>query len=199
MISNDCVDTEKIPESSQDAEEASNETLEAKKQESDIKNEASKEAKAEDTPQKKLEEAETKYLYLYSEFENFRRRVERDKSEFIKFGHESFLKDLLQVLDNFDRAIIHAKGLVKEKGDSISSINQGVEMIRYQLMECLKTQGVETIATEGKKFDPNFHEALSEEESDKAAGEIVREERKGYMLYNRLLRASGVVLSKGKK
>ncbi|MCO5141893.1 MAG: nucleotide exchange factor GrpE [Oligoflexia bacterium] len=199
MISNDYVETEKDTESASTTEADSADKTAEKTDKNSEKSTAEGGINPENSLQKKLEEAETKYLYLYSEFENFRRRVERDKSEFIKFGHEGFLKDLLQVLDNFERAISHAKTLVKEKGDAVSSINQGVEMIHYQLLESLKNQGVEIIATEGKKFDPNFHEALSEEESEKPEGEIIREARKGYMLYGRLLRASGVVLSKGKK
>ena len=89
----------------------------------------------------KLQESEKKYLYLYSEFENFRRRMERDRLDYIKFGHESFLKDLLQVLDNFERAISHAKSLGGEKGSPLAQVGQGVEMIHYQFFEALKGQG----------------------------------------------------------
>lgn len=144
----------------------------------------------------KVQEADKKYLYLYSEFENFRRRNERERIDFLKFGHEGFLKDLLQVVDNFERAVMHAKGLNPEKGSPLAVVNQGVEMIQFQLMESLKAQGVTAITSVGAKFDPAFHEAVGEEESDSESGTILKEAQKGYMLHGRLLRAARVVISK---
>lgn len=146
----------------------------------------------------KLQEAEKKYLYLYSEFENFRRRNERERLEFLKFGHESFLRDLLQVLDNFERAIEHAKSLQgeKEKGSPLAQVSQGVEMIHYQMLDSLKNQGVTQFSTVGSKFDPAFHEAVGEEEADAAPGTIVKELQKGYSLHGRLLRPARVIVAK---
>lgn len=144
----------------------------------------------------KVLEAEKKYLYLYSEFENFRRRNERERIDYLKFGHESFLKDLLQVLDNFERAVSHAKTVAGEKGSPAAVITQGVEMIHFQLLEALKAQGATPISAVGAKFDPAFHEAVGEEESDKEPGTILKELQKGYMLHNRLLRAAKVSVAK---
>lgn len=144
----------------------------------------------------KAQEADKKYLYLYSEFENFRRRNERERIDFLKFGNEGFLKDLLQVVDNFERAVIHAKSLNPEKGSPLAVVNQGIEMIHFQLMESLKAQGVTTISAVGAKFDPAFHEAVSEEEGSAETGTILKEAQKGYMLHGRLLRAARVVISK---
>jgi molecular chaperone GrpE len=146
--------------------------------------------------QGKLQEAEKKYLYLYSEFENFRRRNERDRSEFLKFGHEGFLRDLLQVVDNFERAVIHAKSVAGEKGSVISQVCQGVEMIHFQLMETLKVQGVQSVNTLGAKFDPAFHEAVGDETSEQEAGTILKEVQKGYTLHGKLLRAARVIVAK---
>lgn len=146
--------------------------------------------------QTKLQEAEKKYLYLYSEFENFRRRNERDRLDYIKFGHEGFLKELLQVLDNFERAIAHAKSLGGEKGSPLAQVGQGVEMIAYQFSEALKAQGVTVVASLGQKFDPNLHEAAGEEEADAEPGTVIREELKGYRLHGRLLRPARVILAK---
>jgi molecular chaperone GrpE len=145
--------------------------------------------------QAKLQEAEKKYLYLYSEFENFRRRNERDRLEFLKFGHEGFLRDLLQVVDNFERALAHAKAL-GEKGSALSQVSQGVEMIHFQLMEALRHQGVAPVASMGAKFDPAVHEAVSDEESDKEPGTVLKEELKGYTLHGRLLRPARVVVAR---
>ncbi|MGZ3695315.1 MAG: nucleotide exchange factor GrpE [Bdellovibrionota bacterium] len=148
--------------------------------------------------QAKLQESDKKYLYLYSEFENFRRRAERDRLEFVKFGHEGFLKELLQVLDNFERALEHAKGLSAgtEKGSPVAQVGQGIEMIHYQLLEALKAQGVTEIKAVGAKFDPALHEAVSEEASDSEPGIVLKVMQKGYLLHGRLLRAARVVVAK---
>lgn len=146
----------------------------------------------------KCQEAEKKYLYLYSEFENFRRRNERDRADFLKFGHEGFLRDLLQVLDNFERAVAHAKSFEIEKGSPLFQVNQGVEMIHFQLLESMKAQGVTPIQTTGAKFDPALHEAVGEEESDVETGTILKELQRGYTLHGRLLRAAKVIVAKQK-
>lgn len=146
----------------------------------------------------KLLESEKKYLYLYSEFETFRRRIERERSDLLKFGHESFLRDLLQVVDNFERALAHAKSLNPEKGSPLALVNQGVEMIHYQMMEALKAQGTSPVLSKGAKFDPAFHEAVAEEESDQEPGTVLREDQRGFLLHGRLLRPARVVIAKKK-
>jgi molecular chaperone GrpE len=144
----------------------------------------------------KLQESEKKYLYLYSEFENFRRRNERDRLDFLKFGHESFLKELLQVMDNFERALAHAKSQGGEKGSPLVQVVQGIEMTHYQFLEALKDQGVTAVNSMGAKFDPTLHEAVGEEESKSEPGTVIREMQKGYSLHGRLLRPARVVLAK---
>ncbi|HEY8280725.1 MAG TPA: nucleotide exchange factor GrpE [Bdellovibrionota bacterium] len=146
--------------------------------------------------QTKVQEAEKKYLYLYSEFENFRRRNERERLDFLKFGHESFLKELLQVMDNFERALAHAKSLGGEKGSPLAQVIQGIEMIHYQYAEALRGQGVNPVAAMGQKFDPSLHEAVGEEEAEAEPGTVVREAQKGYLLHGRLLRPARVVVAK---
>jgi molecular chaperone GrpE len=146
----------------------------------------------------KLQEAEKKYLYLYSEFENFRRRNERDRLEYIKFGHEGFLRELLQVLDNFERAISHAASMGAEKGSPLAQVTQGVEMILQQMLDTLRGQGVTPIQATGAKFDPALHEAVAEEEADESveAGNVIKEAQRGYLLHGRLLRAAKVIVAK---
>ncbi len=157
----------------------------------------SRQAPAADDTQAKLQEAEKKYLYLYSEFENFRRRNERERLDFLKFGHEGFLKDLLQVMDNFERALDHARGLAGgEKGSPLSQVVQGLEMIAFQYAEALKGQGVTPIVSVGQKFDPALHEAVGEEEAKAEPGTVVKELHKGYMLHGRLLRPARVMVAK---
>lgn len=146
--------------------------------------------------QAKLQETEKKYLYLYSEFENFRRRNERDRLDYIKFGHESFLKNLLEILDNFERANAHAKSLGGEKGSPLAQVGQGIDMIQHQFFDALKGQGVTAIQAVGQKFDPALHEAVGEEEADAEPGSVVREVQRGYQLHGRLLRPARVILAK---
>lgn len=158
---------------------------------------ATTEAEALAEAQAKAQEAEKKYLYLYSEFENFRRRNERDRLDFLKFGHEGFLRDLLQVVDNFERAIAHAKASAgEEKGTPLASVTQGIEMIHFQMVEALRAQGVTIVATQGAKFDPALHDAVAEEESDAEPGTVIKEVQKGYLLHGRLLRAAKVIVAK---
>lgn len=161
------------------------------------KNEGNGQEKSElELTQEKLQQAEKKYLYLYAEFENFRRRMERDRLDFIKFGHESFLRDLLQVIDNFDRALVHAKSSNPEKTSALGNIVMGLEMTLFQFNDVLKAQGVTEVKSAGAKFDPSLHEAVSEEESDQEPGTILKELTKGYLLHGRLLRPARVVTAK---
>lgn len=155
-----------------------------------------KEGSATEEVEAKLQEEKTKYLYLYAEFENFRRRNERDRIEFLKYGHERLLRDLLLVLDNFERAIAQAKGMSAEKGSPLAAVSQGVEMIHHQFLDTLKSQGVSEIQTTGAKFDPALHEAVGEEESELESGMITKEQLKGYKLHDRLLRAAKVLVAK---
>jgi len=148
--------------------------------------------------QEKLQEMEKKYLYLYAEFENFRKRNEKERLDYIKFGHEGFLRELLQVMDNFERAVAHAKSMNLEKGSQVANIATGVEMILFQFSEALRAQGVTEIKSSGVKFDPSFHEAVGEEESEEESGTILKELTKGYLLHGRLLRPAKVITAKRK-
>lgn len=145
----------------------------------------------------KLEESEKKYLYLYSDFENFRRRTETERLNYIKYGHESFLRELLQVLDNFERGIQHAKTFNAEKSSPLGQMLFGLEMIYSQFVEALKSQGLVEVKTAGEKFNPAFHEAVSEEVSTTVeTNTILKEHTRGYLLHGRLLRAARVVTAK---
>ncbi len=148
--------------------------------------------------QEKLQESEKKYLYLYAEFENFRRRTERDRLDFLKFGHEGYLREVLQVVDNFERAISHAKTLGGENGGGLKQVCQGIEMIHFQMMEVLRNQGVAGLTAVGAKFDPNLHEAVGEEEAEAEAGTVLKEMQKGYTLHGKLLRPARVIVAKKK-
>lgn len=132
-------------------------------------------------------------LRTQAELDNYRKRVARDREDDLKRAQVGLLDRLLPVLDNFELGMIEVR-----KGDPKSPIVFGMEMIERQLKEFMAGSGVEAIEAEGKKFDPNLHEAISQEENAAVPeGHIVRQVRKGYKVRDRLLRAAMVVVSKG--
>ena len=128
-----------------------------------------------------------------AELENYRKRVAREREDDIKRTRAGLLEDLLPVLDNFELGMLEVR-----KGDPKSPIVVGMEMIERQLKDFMASAGVEAIDAIGADFDPNLHEAVSQEESKEVPeGKIIRQLRKGYKLRDRLLRAAMVVVSKG--
>jgi len=150
-----------------------------------------------DDLKKKLEEKEKeaadnydKYLRAIAELDNYRKRAARERTDIIKYGKEDIIKDILPFMDSLDRALEHDTGDIK-------AFKDGVALIREQLLGCLKKHGVEKIEAAGKDFDPNFHEALMQTESDQHEdNKIVSEMEKGYLLNGRLLRPSRVCVCK---
>lgn len=131
-----------------------------------------------------------RYLRTLADFDNFRKRSEREKGEFFKYALAGVMKDLLPVLDNFDRALEHA-----EEGDDF---HKGVAMIYKQLFSQLQKHGVTVIDEAGVAFDPNIHEAVVREENDTVPSHTVSEIlQKGYFLHDRLLRPAMVKVAVG--
>ena len=132
-------------------------------------------------------------LRAQAELDNYRKRVARERDEDFKRAQAVLLERLLPVLDNFDLGMMEVR-----KGDPKSPIVVGMEMIERQLKEFMSGSGVEVIETVGAKFDPNLHEAVSQEADAKTPeGNIIRQLRRGFRLRDRLLRAAMVVVSKG--
>jgi molecular chaperone GrpE len=132
-------------------------------------------------------------LRAQAELDNYRKRVARERDEDYKRAQAVLLERLLPVLDNFDLGMMEVR-----KGDPKSPIVVGMEMIERQLKEFMSGSGVEMIETVGVKFDPNLHEAVSQEDDAKIPeGHIIRQLRRGFRLRDRLLRAAMVVVSKG--
>jgi molecular chaperone GrpE len=141
-----------------------------------------------------LEALKDRYLRLQADFENHRRRTLKEREESARYGHENLVKDLLATVDNLDRAIDHAR---QSGGGDFQSMLQGVELVQRELLGALAKHGVEPIEAEGQPFDPNLHEAMGQEESDAVPpGTVVRELQKGYVLRDRLLRPTRVMVSK---
>ncbi|MCK9431623.1 MAG: nucleotide exchange factor GrpE [Candidatus Omnitrophica bacterium] len=134
-----------------------------------------------------------KMLRNQADLENARKRIEKEKQEFIKFANEGLILDLLNVLDDLERTV----DLAETGKEDLSAFTKGVEMILAHLYEMLKNHGVKPIEAEGKIFDPNFHEALMQIE-DKAVPEhtITEVLQKGYLIHGRVLRTAKVKVSK---
>lgn len=132
-------------------------------------------------------------LRLQADFDNNRKRLDKEKQDFVKFANEGIILELLNILDDLERSV----ELAETKHQDLSSFLKGVEMILAHLYEMLKEYGVKPIQSEGKLFDPDFHEALMQEEN-KGLPEhtIVEELQKGYLLNDRVIRTSKVKVSK---
>jgi molecular chaperone GrpE len=132
-------------------------------------------------------------LRKQAEFENYRKRVDREKSEFAQFAAAELMKELLNALDSFDLALRNAAA----EGTHAENTLRGFELIYKQLQDTLGRFGLKPIEARGKIFDPNFHQAVSTQVSAELEDNTVIEEmRKGYTLHGRLLRPAMVSVSK---
>ena len=142
----------------------------------------------------KADENWERLLRTTADFDNFKKRAAREKIESAQYATASVLQKLLPVLDNFEMALAAAQAATDAKNTSLSS---GVSMIQSQLKSVLGESGLEEIDAAGKPFDPNFHEAVSEQESaDVPEGHVLQQLRRGYKLKDRLLRAATVIVAK---
>ena len=134
---------------------------------------------------KKFEKMQEEFLRKAAEMENLRKRLEREKSDYLQYAMSDHLRELLGVMDNFERAL-ESKNQTEEE-----SFQKGVEMIHKQLYDLLLKQGVKQIEIEENRYDPHLHQAFLTEESDKVKELQVAEElQKGYTIHERLLRPS---------
>ncbi len=147
--------------------------------------------------ERELAEAKDRYLRLFADFDNFKKRILKEKSDIYEYGHEALLKELLPILDNFERALDSARKQREDGEGDISGIIDGLELILNQWVSFLGRVGVKPIEAVGKTFDPNLHEAIGQlEGGEESQGKVVSEAEKGYMLKNRLLRPARVVVGK---
>lgn len=147
-----------------------------------------------DKARQEASEAQDKLLRLAADFDNQRKRLQRDKETALKYAEESLIKELLPSLDNLERALSQDRS-----GENFSEqLLEGVEMTYRGLMTTLEKHGLQQLQSIGEPFDPNFHEALALEASSEVPEQrIMQEYEKGYLLKDRLLRAAKVVVSKG--
>lgn len=140
----------------------------------------------------KIKEAHEKMLRATADLENFKRRAQKEREEVQRFGVERLLKDLLPVADNLDRALEHSGAAV-----DLDSFRQGIQMTRKLFEDTLARHGVKVFSARGQPFDPRFHEAMQQVETDEVpANHVVSEVLKGYTLNERLVRPALVVVSR---
>ena len=141
--------------------------------------------------EKKLEEAQEQRKYDLAEAENYKKRALRERSELLRYNGEKVLRDLLEVADNFERAVSHAEGASKE------SLLEGLVMIKNGLLKVLEKNEVKAMNCEGEKFDPNVHEALTMcPAPGKEDGTVLAVNQQGYFFKDHLLRPAKVVVVK---
>jgi molecular chaperone GrpE len=142
--------------------------------------------------QKEIDELKDRLLYQQAEFENFKKIKSKEKQEVLRFGNETLIKELLPVIDNLERAIEHAG-----KTEEAKAIAEGVALTLSGFVKVLEKFDVARVEAVGKKFDPNLHEAVYQEESEEIEpGMVVGEFQKGYLMDGRLLRPSMVSVAK---
>ncbi|MEA2038229.1 MAG: nucleotide exchange factor GrpE [Thermodesulfobacteriota bacterium] len=142
--------------------------------------------------QKSAEDNFDQYLRSQAEMENIKKRFQKEKEGLIKYSNESLIKQLLHVIDSLEKAIAHS-----QDENSVDALREGLELTLKGLLDTLKKAGVEKVEALGETFDPNYHEAVLEQEDENLEpGKIVQEFQKGYVLNNRLIRPAMVIVSK---
>ncbi len=139
--------------------------------------------------EKELSELKDKYVRLYADFENYKKRVMREKEELLKYGNESLMSELITVVDHLELAIQHSK-------DSTEGIVEGVDITLKEMQNILKKYGISKIEALGEPFNPQLHHAMAQIESEGHENMVVEEFRKGYFFNDRLLRPAYVGVSK---
>ena len=140
------------------------------------------------------EERSDRMLRTIADYENSKKRAEREKAEFFKYAVEGVIKDIILVVDSIERGIESAK-----ESKDFESLNEGIQLIHKQLGELLKKRDVTVIQAQGELFDPNLHEAVMHIESeDVQENAVIEEFQRGYLLHDRVIRPSMVSVSRGK-
>ena len=188
--------TEDIKEQEAAAEEISEETDDTEKETGNDENadvtdkEKEPEEEKKDPKDAKIEELNDKVMRQMAEFDNFRKRTEKEKEQMFEVGAKSIIEKILPIIDNFERALEMAGSNEEEKQDPFMD---GMEMVYRQLMDELEKAGVKPIEAVGKDFDPEYHNAVMQEEGEEGqSGKVIKELQKGYMYRDSVVRHSMV-------
>ena len=175
-------------EESAEQEMVTEEAIETK--EADVSEEATEAEEVDELTllKQQLEEEQDRTVRLRADFENYKRRVQKDKEADYKYRAQSLLSDLLPVLDNLERALA-----VEATSEEAISLTKGVDMVYRSLVAAVEKEGLESVESEGKPFDPNLHHALMQEKDESQdSGIVLQELQKGYKLKDRILRPAMV-------
>lgn len=182
--------TEERNENLEEVEETVENTETAETEEEVVEEKTAEELLQEkvDKLEEELKQSEDKYLRLYAEFENFKRRKNKEIETNNVYKSQKVITEILPSLDNLERAL-----QVESDNEEIKSLLKGVEMVYEGLLNVLKSEGVELIETENAQFDPNYHHAvMQDEDSEKESGAILDTFQKGYKLKDRVIRPAMV-------
>ena len=146
--------------------------------------------------QQKVAELEDRCLRDYAEFENIKKRMEKEKAQAIAYAHEQFARDLLSVIDALDNASVSASAQEEVTPEMFAQLKEGIELTINQFAKIFEKHGIELVSMD-EGFDPNFHEAVMKVDSpDHKEGEVVQVLQKGYKIKDRLLRSAMVSIAK---
>ena len=174
----------------EDADEMNNESQDNLQEENSEDTEADIDPKDEEIQQLKnnVQEEEEKYLRLYAEFENYKRRIQKENQTMKAYKAQDVLNDILPTIDNIERAL-----QIEGEDEQFKSLQKGVEMVYESLLNALKNNGLEKIEAEGQQFDPNVHQAVVQDDNpDYESGQVTQELQTCYKLKERVLRPSMV-------
>jgi molecular chaperone GrpE len=156
----------------------------------DVENREVEEASELETLQQERDELLNTLQRVQADFDNYRKRAQREQESLVARAHERLVKELLPVLDDLERALAHAEAHEEAK------LEEGVALVARSFADVLRKEGLEEVETEGK-FDPHVHEALLQQPSEAEAGSVIEVLQKGYRLGDRVLRPARVVVSSG--
>ena len=200
-VPNENIEKAKEKKAEEKAEKAEKEekAAEAAEAEAAEKEEEEEEEEAEAESCEQEADFKERYFYLAAELDNSRKRFEREQQNWIKYGNEKILSELICVVDDFERTLMALEGEA-DPDPKIKNIVTGIKMVHKQFIGVLKDNGLVAVNSLGELFDPNFHEAMAQRpEEGKRDGEVIQEYQKGYQLNGRLLRAAKVIVAKADK
>ncbi len=187
---------QKEAESKQAAEQAAKAAETETTQQADADGKKPKEETADEKVErlkKELEQAKKEYLFLMAEFDNFRKRTLKEKQDLVKYGCQEAMRNLLPVVDDFERAIDSIS-----KADDLDSAKEGINLIYNKFIKYLESNNVKAIDSTGKDFDTDYHEAITTfpASDEKMKGKVIDTTLKGYMINDKVLRHAKVVVGK---
>jgi molecular chaperone GrpE len=184
----DSLEVEKEETNAEDHQDEQVCATEEEANETEVVDEVAEEEKDEEVDYKE------KFYYLAAEMDNMKRRADREKESLLKYGNERVLSSLVEVVDNLERTL---DAINNDEDEKVKNIYVGIDMVRNQFMDVLKSNGMTEVESLGEIFDPKFHEAMTQQPAEgKKDDEIISVFQKGYTLNGRLLRAAKVVIAK---